>query len=391
MTGGACGGRTFVAMSGGVDSSLAAALLADRGHDVVGVWMRLSKEPVASHAPRCCGTDEAGEEARRAAAHLGIPFYALDYADVFGRSVVDRFVGSYAGGETPNPCVACNHYVKFEALLRDVIAKFGASRLATGHYARVREVGGRYRLLRARDTAKDQSYALYMLGQHELRRTLFPIGELRAKDETRALAAAYGLPNAAKAESMDICFVPGDHRDLVRERAPAAFVPGPIEREDGTVLGTHAGIGGLTVGQRRGVGVAANERLYVLRLDLERNAAIVGRRADVATRTYLLRDLRFTADRAPSERFHARVALRYRGDPIDAEVEVDGTSAVLRLAEPSLVAPGQAAVFYGLARTREDPEGPHEDERRTYERSSYGARAGAEVLGGGIVDRALAA
>lgn len=355
--------RVFVAMSGGVDSSLAAALLADQGHDVVGVWMRLGAEPVSSDAPRCCGTEEAGEEARRAAAHLGIPFYALDYAEVFGRSVVDRFVRSYASGETPNPCVACNQYVKFEALLRDVMAKFGGSRLATGHYARVRQDGGRYRLLRGRDDAKDQSYALYMLGQRELRRTLFPVGELRAKDETRALARKYGLPNASKAESMDICFVPGDHRDLVRSRAPQAFVPGPIERSDGSVVGTHPGIGALTVGQRRGVGAAAGERLYVLRLDLERNAAVVGRRDEVAARAYALRDVRFTADAPPSERFATRVSLRYRGEPLACDVEMAGSDAVIRLGEPALVAPGQAAVWY-----RDD-----------------------EVIGGGVVHRALAA
>lgn len=360
--------RVFVAMSGGVDSSLAAALLVDQGFDVVGVWMRLSKEKVESDAPRCCGTDEAGEEARRAAAHLGIPFYALDQSEVFGREVVERFVRSYASGETPNPCVACNQYVKFETLLRDVVGKFGASKLATGHYARVAHDGGRYRLLRGRDDAKDQSYALYMLGQRELARTLFPIGELSGKDETRSLAHRYGLPNAAKAESMDICFVPDDHRDLVRRRAPEAFVPGRVEREDGTVVGAHAGIGGLTVGQRRGVGVASGERLYVLRLDLERNAAVVGRRDEVATRTYVLRDVSFTADRAPAQRFRTRVALRYRGDLMDAEVDVEGTNAVLRLSEPALVAPGQAAVFYGTTSTEED-----------------------ELFGGGIVGRALAA
>ena len=156
-------------MSGGVDSALAAALLTERGEDVVGVWMRLTPAGTSGDAPRCCGTDEAGEDARRAAAHLGIPFYALDYAEVFGREVVDRFVGSYAAGETPNPCVACNGYVKFEALLGDVVRKFGASRLATGHYARVAtDSSGRRRLLRGRDPQKDQSYALYMLGQREL-------------------------------------------------------------------------------------------------------------------------------------------------------------------------------------------------------------------------------
>jgi tRNA-specific 2-thiouridylase len=356
--------RVFVAMSGGVDSSLAAALLADRGYDVVGVWMRLSREHVSSDAPRCCGTDEAGEDARRAAAHLGIPFYALDYADVFGASVVDRFVRSYASGETPNPCVACNAYVKFEALMRDVIAKFGATRLATGHYARVRaDDAGRYRLLRGRDADKDQSYALYMLGQRELQRTLFPIGELRGKDETRALASKYGLPNAAKPESMDICFVAGDHRDLVRSRAPEAFRPGRVERTDGTAVGTHAGIGSLTVGQRRGVGAATGERLYVLRFDHERNAAVVGTRDEIATRAYALRDVRFTSDAPPARSFGSSVALRYRGAPIRCDVEIDGDHAVVRLAEPALVAPGQAAVLY----------------------------EGDEVIGGGTVREALAA
>ena len=356
--------RVFVAMSGGVDSSVAAAILAEQGCEVVGVWMRLVSAPVGGDAPRCCGTDEAGEEARRAAAHLGIPFYALDYAEVFGRSVVDRFVGAYATGETPNPCVSCNAHVKFEALLRDVIAKFGADRLATGHYARVRrDEHGRYRLLRARDPSKDQSYALYMLGQRELARTIFPVGELAGKDETRGLAQRYGLPNAQKPESMDICFVPDDHRDLVRRHAPAAFRSGPVERTDGTVLGTHDGIGGLTIGQRRGVGAASGERLYVLRLDLDRNAAVVGTRDEVVQRTYSLRDVRFTRGSRPGLVLRSHVALRYRGTPLPCSIEVDDDRAVMRLDEPSLVAPGQAAVWYD----------------------------GDEVIGGGTVDRALAA
>jgi tRNA-specific 2-thiouridylase len=355
--------RVFVAMSGGVDSSLAAALLADQGHDVVGVWMRLTPESVSSDAPRCCGTDEAGEEARRAAAHLGIPFYALDYADVFGTNVVERFVRSYAIGETPNPCVACNAHVKFEALLRDVVGKFGASRLATGHYARIRHEGGRYRLLRARDAAKDQSYALYMLGQRELARVLFPIGELRDKAAARDLARRYGLPNAQKAESQDICFVAGDHRDLVRRKAPEAFTPGPVERTDGSTIGVHAGIGSLTVGQRRGVGVAEGERLYVLRLDLDRNVAVVGPSCEVSTNAYELRDLCFTCDGPVGPRIACDVALRYRGQVIPCDVSVNADRAILSLSRPSLVAPGQAAVLYD----------------------------GDEVIGGGTVHRALAA
>jgi tRNA-uridine 2-sulfurtransferase len=352
--------RVFVAMSGGVDSSVAAAILADRGEDVVGVWMRLVPPGGDVDAPRCCGTDEAGEDARRAAAALGIPFYALDYADVFGERVVDRFVNAYAGGETPNPCVSCNQHVKFDALLHDVVRKFGADRLATGHYARaVTGDDGRRHLRRARDAAKDQSYALYMLGQLELARIEFPIGELRDKSETRAIAARFGLQTATKAESMDICFAPGDYRDLVRERAPEAFVPGPVERTDGSVVGTHAGIGALTVGQRSGVGIATGERLYVLHLDTERRAAVVGTRAEIARKTYTLTDVRFVAGDAPSSRFATNVVLRYRGIPLAGHVDVDRSHATLDLEAPALVAPGQAAVFYD----------------------------GDEVIGGGVVAR----
>jgi tRNA-specific 2-thiouridylase len=336
----------FVALSGGVDSSVAAALLVERGEDVVGVWMRLVPGGVDSNAPRCCGTDEAGEDARRAAATLGIPFYALDYADVFGRQVVDRFVTSYASGETPNPCVSCNHHVKFDALLRDVVAKFGGTRLATGHYARVADApDGTRRLLRARDAAKDQSYALYMLGQNELRRVEFPIGELATKTETRAVAARFGLATATKAESMDICFVGGDYRELVRSRAPRAFVAGPVERADGSVVGQHAGIGGLTVGQRSGTGVATGERLYVLRLEPERSTAVVGTRDEITRTTYELRDVRFTRD-APRGTFETTAVLRYRGTPLAASVDVTPDGALLRLATPALVAPGQAVVWY---------------------------------------------
>jgi len=367
--------KVFVAMSGGVDSSVAAALLAERGEDVVGVWMRLVPSGGDADAPRCCGTDEAGEDARRAAGVLGIPFYALDYADVFGKNVVDRFVESYAMGETPNPCVSCNHHVKFEALMRDVVAKFGADRLATGHYARVSHENG-HRLMRARDAAKDQSYALYMLGQRELSRLEMPIGDLVDKTETRAIAARFGLATANKPDSMDICFIGGDYRDFVRARAPEAFVAGPVERLDGAVVGEHGGIGTLTVGQRTGTGVATGERLYVLRLEPDRRAAIVGTREEVSATSYDLRDVRFTQDRPTQSRFRTHAVLRYRGTPLAGWVSVLDQKATLELDAPALVAPGQAAVFYGAGAL----EGPtRDDDRREYQ--------GDEVIGGGIVAR----
>jgi tRNA-specific 2-thiouridylase len=286
-------------------------------------------------------------------------FYALDYADVFGARVVDRFVNAYAAGETPNPCVSCNQHVKFDALLGDVVRKFGGTRLATGHYARAADGPNGRRLLRARDRAKDQSYALYMLGQRELRRLEFPVGDLADKAETRAIAARFGLPTATKAESMDICFAPGDYRDLVSSRAPEAFTPGPVERVDGQVIGAHRGIGALTVGQRSGVGIATGERLYVLHLDLDRRAAVVGTRSEVTTTTYRLDDVSFVAGEPPAARFATSVVLRYRGIPLAATVEVCEGQATLHLEAPALVAPGQAAVFY----------------------------EGDEVIGGGVVAR----
>ncbi|MEK7862964.1 MAG: tRNA methyl transferase PRC-barrel domain-containing protein, partial [Chloroflexota bacterium] len=244
----------------------------------------------------------------------------------------------------------------------DVVAKFGAERLATGHYARV-EHGGRHRLLRARDAAKDQSYALYMLGQRELSRLELPIGELADKSMTRAIAARFGLPTATKPDSMDICFIGGDYRSFVRERAPEAFDAGPVERADGTAIGRHAGIGTLTVGQRTGTGVATGERLYVLRLEPDRRAAIVGTRAEISATTYQLHDVRFTADRPPAARYRTDVLLRYRGAPLAGWVSVHAGTATLELDAPALVAPGQAAVF----------------------------QTGDEVTGGGIVSRVPAA
>jgi len=250
--------------------------------------------------------------------------------------------------------------VKFEALLGDVLAKFGGDALATGHYARVvRDADGTAHLRRARDERKDQSYALYMLGQEQLRRILLPIGELADKHETRAIAARFGLATATKPDSQDICFIGGDYRGFARKRVPEAFEPGPLRASDGAEIGTHAGIGAYTVGQREGLGVATGERLYVLRIEPADRAVIVGSRDALGSTRHRLRDVRFTAGEPPSLRFTTRVALRYRGALLEADVRLAGDEAELVLAAAAAVAPGQAAVFY----------------------------RGDEVLGGGVVTR----
>lgn len=337
--------RVVVGMSGGVDSSTAAALLKEAGHEVIGVTLRF---PVlrAAGGGGCCGI--AGiEDARGVADRLGIPFYVLDYEAVFRRAVIDYFVDAYASGLTPNPCVECNRRVKFGELLT-YARSIGAEAVATGHYARVAERGGRHVLLRGLDAARDQSYFLYSLSQEQLSRAVFPLGE-RTKEETRALAREMKLPVAEKPGSQDVCFLDsGDYRPLLAERRPEALRPGETVDMDGRVMGHHSGVANYTIGQRRGLGVAAGQRLYVVGIDPATARVVLGPPEALERESLRVRDVNWIAHDGPPVEIEATVKIRYRQPDVPATVVSLGDGrAELRFRErQATAAPGQSAVFY---------------------------------------------
>ena len=348
--------RVVVAMSGGVDSSVAAALLVEQGYDVIGIMLRLWSEPprpllggeVEAASNRCCSV-ESIHDARAVADRLGIPFYVIDAQAPFKQQVVDGWIAAYAGGLTPNPCLLCNRRIRFGFLL-DYARSLGASFLATGHYARIRRgEDGRLQLWRGADRTKDQSYALSMLGQAELQPARFPVGEY-TKAQVRSLAAARGLPTASRVDSQDLCFVAdGDYRRFLAEHAPAALRPGPIVDTAGRVLGMHRGLPFYTVGQRSGLGLAAAQPLFVLSLDVERNALVVGTRAELGTAVFRTGPVHWVGGTPPHEPMEAEVQIRYRAQPASAAITVDresGGSRVQLNASLRDVTPGQAAVFY---------------------------------------------
>jgi tRNA-specific 2-thiouridylase len=335
--------RIVVGLSGGVDSSVAAALLVEQGYEVIGVTLHL-----AGAGSRCCSLEDA-DDARRVAEHLGIRFYVANQQEAFRRDVIEPFADAYLAGETPLPCVACNRGFKF-GTLRARARALGAEAVATGHYARIAvdPATGEHHLHRARDAAKDQSYFLFDLSQEQLRDARFPLGEL-TKDEVRERARALGLATADKPESQEICFVPdGDYASVVEALRPGA-VPGDGEIVDGAgrVLGRHGGIHRFTVGQRRGLGLASDERLYVRSLDAERNRVVVGTDAELAVRGARLRGVRWIGA-PPAGPALATVRIRYRHPGVPARIEAgaDGGADVWFDAPVAAVAPGQAAVFY---------------------------------------------
>jgi tRNA-specific 2-thiouridylase len=326
-----------VALSGGVDSATAAALLVEAGERVVGVTMRLydASGTSASIGGRCCGPRDV-EDARRVCAHLDIPFYVADYSDDFRARVMDDFVNEYVAGRTPNPCVRCNQHIKFTPLMQRARA-LGATALATGHYARI--VAGK--LARARDAKKDQSYFLFNMPREALSFVRFPLGDM-TKDEVRAHARRLGLPNCDKPESQEICFVPdGDYASFVTRSQPIAG--GEIVDESGRVVGRHDGIHHFTIGQRRGVGVAAGEPIYVLSVDALARRVTVGGAASLDKSRISVEDCNFL----PSQRTRARVQIRYRHEARAAWLVPDGERVTVEFDEPERApAPGQAAVFY---------------------------------------------
>jgi tRNA-specific 2-thiouridylase len=328
--------RIVVAMSGGVDSSVAAGLLVEQGHDVVGVHMKLHDVPsaVPGRTRRCCGYDDA-LDARRVADHLDIPFYVANLREEFGRAVIDDFVNEYAAGRTPNPCVRCNGVLKFRLLLQRAVA-LGAEKLATGHYARTE--GGRLRV--ARDADKDQSYFLWSVPASALRCTLFPLGEL-TKGEVRAHAERLGLVVADKPESMEVCFLPdGDHARLVREHRPELDGSGDVVDERGNVLGRHDGYFAYTVGQRRGLGVATGSPAYVVRVEPGTRRVVLGASADLIHHQFSLR-----TDPFPDGPFDGMVQVRVRHRGHLARCRVHGRT--VEVLDPlRAVTAGQSAVFY---------------------------------------------
>lgn len=334
-------------MSGGVDSSLAAALVVASGAETIGVTMRLS-----AGGSRCCSLEDA-DDARKVAERLGIRFYVANYAEAFGREVVDAFADAYLAGRTPIPCIACNQRFKFDHLLERARA-FGADAVATGHYARLEHdpTTGQARLFRARHREKDQSYFLFSLRQEQLRKARFPVGGM-SKEEVRREARALGLETAEKPESQEICFVPdGDYAKVVeRLRPEATRAEGEIVDEQGAVLGRHRGIHRFTVGQRHGLGIASDRRLYVVRLEPEAQRVVVGDAADLDCRGARVERVGWIAGEAPAGPVRVRVQVRHRHTAVPAEVRATaGGGAEIRFDAPvRAVAPGQAAVFYDAA------------------------------------------
>ncbi len=341
--------RVVVAMSGGVDSSVAAALLVEQGYEVIGMMMRLWSEPgrgVAAPVNRCCTPDQMAD-ARRVADQLHIPFYVLDVEDYFRRTIVQFFIDEHVNGRTPNPCLECNRTIRFSYLLEQALA-LGAHYLTTGHYARVQKIDNQYQLLKGIDSAKDQAYVLHMLTQKQLGRVLFPVGEY-TKSEVRDLARRFNLPVASKQESQDLCFLgDGDYRRFLREYSDKVANPGPILSEDGRSLGEHQGLSFYTIGQRKGLGISTPQPVFVLNKDISRNALVVGSRESLGQRTLVANQVNWISGQPPTHSVEATVKIRYKAKGETAIVTDMGNGRVtVQFQEPVFgITPGQGAVFF---------------------------------------------
>jgi tRNA-specific 2-thiouridylase len=332
--------KIVVAMSGGIDSSLAAALLKEEGHDIIGITLQML--PSGRHG------SQAETDAKHVARRLGIPHYLLDFRDIFARQVIDDFCREYRRGRTPNPCIRCNRYIKFGALW-DRAREMGADYITTGHHARVEqdEATGTYLLKKGIDIQKDQSYFLCQLTREQLSHAMFPIGNL-TKEKVRKIADKMNLPVADKPESQEICFIPDDdYAEFLKGYMPQAARPGPIINETGNTLGEHRGILSYTIGQRRGLGVAASEPLYVTAIEPERNAVVVGTKEQTYRRELVASTLNWIADK-PGFPIRVKARVRYRHPEAEALVNtMDDGSVLVKFDEPQMaITPGQAVVFY---------------------------------------------
>ncbi|MEK7807972.1 MAG: tRNA 2-thiouridine(34) synthase MnmA [Chloroflexota bacterium] len=347
--------KVVVAMSGGVDSSVAAALLKEQGHDVIGLMMRLWSEYEGAHN-RCCAPD-AMANARYIANQLDIPFYVVDTQDVFKQTIVDFFIDGYSNGVTPNPCMECNRHIRWDFLLNKALS-LGATHMATGHYARVHHVGamhasplhdnGVYQLLKAVDSHKDQSYVLSVMGQHQLSHAMFPLGEY-AKPQVRELAKKFNLPVAEKPDSQDLCFLSdNDYRRFLNDHAQGIATRGNIVDTSGKILGEHDGLPFYTIGQRKGIKIAASEALYVIATNIERNELIVGTVKELGQSKMRVARVNWVSGVVPASPFEAMIKIRYKAKEQRGCITPLGDDRVgVTFDEPLRdITPGQGAVFF---------------------------------------------
>ena len=339
--------KIIVAMSGGVDSSVAAALLKEQGHEVIGMMLRLWSQPGKESENACC-TLESVSLAEQVARRFDIPFHTVDAKQPFRDVVVDYFLSSYQQGETPNPCLMCNRHIRW-GVLREHALTLGADFIASGHYVRLnRKDDGEVQLLRGVDRGKDQAYVLHVLDQIQLRQSLFPVGGY-PKSEIRELARKFNLPVAEKSDSQDLCFLSGgDYRDFLRKYAPQTTVQGEIVTSEGKVLGKHKGLAFYTIGQRKGLGIAAPNPLYVLKKDVASNRLIVGAAEELGSSEMLIGKINWISGKTPEYPFRAEVKIRYAAREAWAEITpINTAQAEIKFDAPQRdITPGQAAVFY---------------------------------------------
>lgn len=341
--------KVVIGMSGGVDSSVSAAILKKEGYNVIGITMQIwvARESTPNTVNTCCSLASI-EEARRIAGEIGIPHHIIDMRDIFIENVIDNFCNEYSSGRTPNPCIRCNQFVKFDYLWEKA-KELGADLIATGHYARIEknQITGKYLLEKGIDENKDQSYVLYVLTQEQLSHTIFPLGNLR-KEETRQIAEVLNLSVSKKPESQEICFIPEDnYPKFLRNVVPERIVPGPIIDKECRVIGQHKGLPFYTIGQRKGLGISHKKPLYVASMDIKRNALIVGEKEDCYSKEFLVKDLNWIALDNIREDRRVKVKIRSTMMEEDAVISPKNNNIYVKFDRPQwAITPGQSAVFY---------------------------------------------